>query len=40
MKIRPLVDGYRGLLRARIQQQDADAIVRLLADAVVTAGWA
>jgi tetratricopeptide (TPR) repeat protein len=34
MQIRPLVDGYRGLLRARTQQQDAPGIVRLLADAV------
>ena len=38
MQIRPLVDGYRGLARARMQQRDAQAMVRLLAESSVRLG--
>ncbi len=34
IQVRPFVDGYRGLLRARVQQQDAAAIVRLFAESI------
>jgi tetratricopeptide (TPR) repeat protein len=34
MQIRPLLDGYRGLIGARMQQQDAAALIEVLADAV------